>query len=210
MKIAFVLPKKNILTETFIQNHVDLLQGEKLIYNGGFVPAYLGDKKISVHFGLSQRIQNRIPGMRVKDHLTYAQRAFYQSLSIEKPDVILAEYGVTGASILPVVRELGIPLVVHFHGYDASKYDILKQYKTAYEEMFRYAHAVVAVSTQMTEKLISLGAPKDKVVYNCYGPKDVFFLDRTYLREKYFFVCRAFCRKKIASSRDTCFSQNDE
>lgn len=175
MKIAFVLPKKNILTETFIQNHIDLLEGEKIVYHGGFVPAYLGENKLSVHFDLTRRIQNKIPGMRVKDHLTYAQRAFYQSLRETKPDVVLAEYGVTGASVVPVLKELGIPLVVHFHGYDASKYDILKQYKSAYEEMFRYAHSVITVSRQMQDKLISLGAPEEKVIYNCYGPKDIFF-----------------------------------
>jgi colanic acid/amylovoran biosynthesis glycosyltransferase len=196
MKIAFVLPKKNILTETFIQNHVDLLQGEKLIYNGGFVPAFLGDKKLSVHFGISQRIQNRIPGMRAKDHLTYAQRAFYQSLMETKPDVVLAEYGVTGASILPIVKELGIPLVVHFHGYDASKFDILKQYKAAYEEMFQYAQAVVAVSRQMTDKLISLGAPKEKVVYNCYGPKDIFFSIQPTYQKSIFLCVGRFVEKK--------------
>lgn len=196
MKIAFVLPKKNILTETFIQNHVDLLQGEKLIYNGGLVPAFLGDKKLTVQFGISRRIQNKIPGMRLKDHLNYAQRAFYQSLQETKPDVVLAEYGVTGASVVPMLKELGIPLVVHFHGYDASKYDILKQYKTAYEDMFQYAKAMIAVSHQMTEKLLSLGAPKEKVVYNCYGPKDIFFeIEPTFQNNAFLSVGR-FVEKK--------------
>ena len=175
MKIAFVLPQKNILTETFIQNHIDFLQGEKLIYHGGFIPAYLGEHKLGVNFSISQRVRNKIPGLRVHDRFSYAQRAFFQSLADSKPDVVLAEYGVTGATVVPVLRELNIPLVVHFHGYDASKHDILKQYKVAYEEMFRYASAIVAVSKQMTEKLISIGAPANKVIYNCYGPKDLFF-----------------------------------
>jgi colanic acid/amylovoran biosynthesis glycosyltransferase len=196
MKIAFVLPKKNILTETFIQNHIDLLQGEKLIYHGGFIPSHLGEEKLRVHFALSQRIQNRIPGMRVKDHFNYAQRAFYQSLVANKPDVVLAEYGVTGAAIVPVLRELGIPLVTHFHGYDASKNDILKQYKTAYEEMFQYAHAVIAVSKQMTDKLIALGASREKVVYNCYGPKDVFFEIQPTFEKNIFLSVGRFVEKK--------------
>ncbi|MFM9984875.1 MAG: glycosyltransferase [Flavobacteriales bacterium] len=196
MKIAFVLPKKNILTETFIQNHIDLLKGEKLIYHGGFIPSHLGDQKLRLHFALTQRIQNRIPGMRIKDHFTYAQRAFHQSLVANKPDVVLAEYGVTGASIVPVLKELGIPLVTHFHGYDASKYDILKQYKTAYEEMFQYAHAVIAVSKQMTGKLISLGAPREKVVYNCYGPKDVFFEIQPTFGKNIFLSVGRFVEKK--------------
>jgi glycosyltransferase involved in cell wall biosynthesis len=89
--------------------------------------------------------------------------------------VVLAEYGLTGAAIMPVCRELGLPLLVHFHGYDASRRSVLDQFRDAYEEMFHYASCVIAVSRVMEQRLLELGCPGEKVVYNPYGPSDDFF-----------------------------------
>ena len=66
-------------------------------------------------------------------------------------------------------RQLGIPLIVHFHGYDASVHEVLKENAETYPVMFRIAAAVIVVSRAMERKLISLGAPAEKVHYNPYG-----------------------------------------
>jgi hypothetical protein len=66
-----------------------------------------------------------------------------------KIDVVLAEYGTTGSFIAPVCKSLNIPLVVHFHGFDASRYDILQKFKDGYAFMFRYAKTIFAVSHAM-------------------------------------------------------------
>ena len=66
-------------------------------------------------------------------------------------------------------RRAAVPLIVHFHGYDASVYSVLEEHAKTYPVMFKQAAAVIAVSRSMQKKLISLGASPAKVHYNPYG-----------------------------------------
>jgi glycosyltransferase involved in cell wall biosynthesis len=66
-------------------------------------------------------------------------------------------------------RRAGVPLVVHFHGYDASIHSVLERMAASYRRMFDTAGAIVAVSRAMTRRLIDLGAPAGKVHWNSYG-----------------------------------------
>jgi glycosyltransferase involved in cell wall biosynthesis len=84
-------------------------------------------------------------------------------------NVVMAEYGTTAVHALPACRRLGIPLVAHFHGYDASNRAVLEKYRAAYSNLFQHAAAIVVVSRAMQRKLISLGAHPDKVHYNPCG-----------------------------------------
>src|SRR5690606_13773998 len=58
---------------------------------------------------------------------------------------------------------------IHFHGHEAYRSTVLKDYKRKYEEAFVHAKAIIGVSKDMCRQLIALGAPKDKVHYNSYG-----------------------------------------
>src|SRR5690606_24305968 len=39
-----------------------------------------------------------------------------------------------------------------------------------YRRMFDYCSSIIVVSKHMQRRLLELGAPQEKVVYNCYGP----------------------------------------
>ena len=80
-------------------------------------------------------------------------------------DVVLAEYGTHGIKVLKACRQAGVPLVVHFHGSDASKHKILNRYAADYRRMFAQAAAVIAVSRAMERQLVSLGCPSEKLIY---------------------------------------------
>src|SRR5207244_2159680 len=82
---------------------------------------------------------------------------------------VLAEYGGCGVWCAEACRRAGVPLIVHFHGHDASDRAILEMFEDTYAGMFETADAVIAVSRAMREKLISLGAPPEKIHYNPYG-----------------------------------------
>src|SRR5207237_305056 len=84
-------------------------------------------------------------------------------------EAVLAEYGTTAVHVLPACRRLRIPLVAHFHGYDASMRSVLDEYRERYSTLFQHAGAIVVVSRAMQRALIALGAPADKVRYNPYG-----------------------------------------
>lgn len=71
-----------------------------------------------------------------------------------KVDVIYAHFGNSGVKIYPVARQLGIPLVVIFHGVDASP-KMLKDkiYRTYVQDVIKYASQIVLVSKHMIETL---------------------------------------------------------
>ena len=84
-------------------------------------------------------------------------------------DVVLAEYGTTGGSISASCRQAGIPLVVHFHGFDAYEHATLDVNRLKYERMFDSAVAIIAVSREMESQLATIGAPAEKIYYIPYG-----------------------------------------
>lgn len=163
------------------------MNGQKFFYygNNAYFPLYLEGAglltpgrmeqigglagKIGQRLGIARRAAS--PGYYTGEQ----EKAFIRSLKKEGIQVVLAEYGQTGAHCTAVCRELNLPLIVHFHGLDASIHSVLEKYGTLYKQMFAYASHTVVVSGAMREKILQLGAPADKVVLNTYGPDDAFF-----------------------------------
>jgi glycosyltransferase involved in cell wall biosynthesis len=81
---------------------------------------------------------------------------------------MLVNYGPVGVSVMDACRKAGARLIVHFHGFDVYAYDTIARYKDAYKEMFRSAK-MVAVSVEMREELIKMGAAPDKVAFISCG-----------------------------------------
>ncbi|WP_242133231.1 glycosyltransferase [Aestuariivivens marinum] len=168
MNIAFLSPNQSSYSETFIKVQKEGLNGHVLYYYGGFVPTKLeGQGSISIKFG---HIRKRL-GLLYKD---VSNHSLKQSFLKEKIDVVLAQYGPTGEAVAAICETLNLPLVVHFHGYDASIKTVIAR-NNRYENAFRVAQYVVAVSQEMIVDLIALGCPKEKIVYNPCAPQDIFY-----------------------------------
>jgi glycosyltransferase involved in cell wall biosynthesis len=78
---------------------------------------------------------------------------------------VLVEFGHVAVQAMSACRRLGLPLIVHFHGFDVHSQAILERYGARYGEMFDEAAAVIAVSLPMQQALLALGAPADKTHY---------------------------------------------
>jgi colanic acid/amylovoran biosynthesis glycosyltransferase len=91
---------------------------------------------------------------------------------------------------------MNLPMFVHFHGYDASKYEFIKRYKEGYLKMFEYASVIFSVSSVMTQRLIAMGCPKQKIVQNTYGPNPVFLNIQPTLDKQLFIAVGRFVDKK--------------
>jgi len=173
-KLAFISPNKEAYSETFIKAQKDNLKGELKYYYGGFLPTHLegqGKLKNSLYYyfiTLLKRLQI------IKSILTHKEYRLIRSFKQNKIDVVLAQYGQTGASCLNICKKLHLPLIVHFHGYDAVHKDVLYKYLNIYKEMFEYASYVIVVSEIMKGKLIEYGSPIEKIVLNHYGPNKEF------------------------------------
>src|SRR5690606_9051450 len=106
---------------------------------------------------------------------TAAEKKLLFSLKKEEVDMVLAEYGPTAVESLNVIKHLKLPLIVHFHGYDASVKSLIKHYKDGYKKTFDYASSIFAVSEKMKQDLIQIGCPENKIILNYYGPNEAFF-----------------------------------
>lgn len=96
-------------------------------------------------------------------------RAVQRFLERQGVDVVLAEYGPTAISVRDPCRRAGIPLVAHFHGWDAYVLPARPEVLAGYRRVFEDATAIVAVSRHMVKQLVSLGAPEEKVHWNPCG-----------------------------------------
>jgi colanic acid/amylovoran biosynthesis glycosyltransferase len=167
--ICVTLPSPIAYSETFLQAHVDRLSAAL---------NYLQDLPIDLEEvfpkgSSSDRTDEFKRRVRVSWHRyilnprkKISLRKFFKRNNI---NIVLAEYGLTGIGVFNLCKELNIPLIVHFHGYDAYANEVLGRHEQAYRRMFDYASAIIAVSKHMAEQLVKLGAPAAKVVYNPYG-----------------------------------------
>ena len=165
IRVAIISPNKDVYSETFIKAHVDLLKGEKFFLYGAYKPIYFSEKSLVLLLSSLKRLFLKYI-LRV-NLLDFSIRQF---LIKNKINIILAEYGPTGCAILEIAKNLKIPLIVHFHGYDASSKKLLNEYRAKYCELFEYSSNLVAVSMLMKERLIKIGADERKILYTPCGP----------------------------------------
>lgn len=171
MNIALCSPNKNVYSETFIRAHKEKIKGEIFYYYDGELPTQV-ERGIVIN-SRRRRIIDIFKGYFHLNRFSLAEQALIKSFQNNRIDKVLAEYGPTGARVLPICLELSLPLVVHFHGFDAFRKDILRVYNN-YERLFSYASYIVVVSQAMYDQVLRLGCPKEKLVLNIYGPRDEF------------------------------------
>ncbi|WP_343330281.1 glycosyltransferase family 4 protein [Polaribacter staleyi] len=112
-------------------------------------------------------------------------------------NVVLSNYGISAAHMVPVCRELKIPLIVIFHGHDATDKKLLKEYKSKYQKLFNYASSIVVVSKEMQSDLITLGARKEKIVVVPCGVNTLKFMPEfNKIKERNFIAVGRFTEKK--------------
>ena len=153
------------VSETFIRGHIDRLPTKTILVHSW--PPSIGDEPIlSLPTRVAYKIRKRIARNGAVNETT---AAYVKAFQRWRADVVLAEYGTTGVLVMEACRRLNIPLIVHFHGYDASVREVIAEHSMSYRKMFNQAMAIIAVSRAMERKLITLGAPPEKVHYNPYG-----------------------------------------
>ena len=170
--IAIITPEYGKFSETFIQKHIDYLAGNKKVLFGDDFPCFSvehGNFFASYYSGWRKIYWKYLLVRGKKGYRQLQEEAFLNFIRKKKINVVFAEYGVTGAKIYHLCKRENIPLIIHFHGFDAYRFSVLKAYNEYYREMFEYATYIFAVSSDMVHQLIRLGAPEEKVILNTYG-----------------------------------------
>ena len=168
--IALISPNENAWSETFVQAQRELLPAEVHYLYGAYLPRFKPDGH---HFisnsyfreGLAYA-KDRLLQRELHSTLRNRIRAYLRKHQIQ---AVLAQYGPTGVEMAGICKDLGIPLIVHFHGFDAHDADLLKEYGGRYREKFDHAAAVIAVSQLMVTQLREFGCPPEKLHYNPCG-----------------------------------------
>ncbi len=186
MKICIIQAGLSNFSGSFIKAHEELIKGEKVVLHGPTYNLHYDNRSLVLFYSKNpwkQKLKKLIPHWLYHKKVTLWQQTFEGKhdavagfFKENEVDVILAEFGFYGAAITPHAKLIGIPLIVHFHGHDAHRDTLLDdKCKSDYKDMFHYVHKIVSVSNFMTDRLLQLGAPKDKIVYNPYGPRPFFY-----------------------------------
>ena len=140
-------------------------------------------------------LANRGPGGRVRDaifKLTGVGPRLKRQIKELRPALIHAHHGVSGALALPLARSLRIPLVVTFHGADATTRaasspltSIAGWALNRRAQWLREGPAlIIAVSQFIKRKLLAAGYAEEKIVVHHIGVNtDTFRADPAVARE---------------------------
>jgi len=156
-------------SETFIRAHIERLPCEKMVLTGNPGNRTIDDCR-------DRRVKDsfvRRGAQAIKYFLGNSPAidgsALVRFLQEQEIDLVLAEYGTTAVSVMDACVKSNVPLVAHFHGYDAYRQDVIRRYGSGYKSLFRQASALVAVSTDMQRRLIEMGARPEGTFYNPCG-----------------------------------------
>lgn len=167
LTLAIATPTEPGYSETFIEDHIQRLPG-RVIPLYGAAPALLHEKRYiaPVHWRFFARdLSPRIPRALVRFAKAAVDRRTAKFLRSRGVDVVLAEYCTEGIDILPACRMAGIPLVVHCHGFDVYKRDVLEQAGDAYRALFEGAALFIVGSRDMAAQAETIGIPAAKIRY---------------------------------------------
>jgi glycosyltransferase involved in cell wall biosynthesis len=151
-------------TSSFLRRHIEDIAGgdDNFMYLEDWSLPKLGDRPL----WSTDLVSKGIRWLLIKagyDRKDLHRRAFASALRRTATDAVLAEFGYSGAHIWAPCRDLGIPLVVHFHGTDVNRRELVAEHLDGYRKAFEYATALIAVSNHDRERLIELGAPEEKI-----------------------------------------------
>lgn len=186
---------------TFIRSHAEALTRYRPVYAGAHRVAGLdlpADRAVAVNEGglggrLAELLFRRF-GMAG----SVAER-----LRSHRPTVLHAHFGLSGPSALTLAEALGIPLLVTYHGQDATITDAEarrswrgREYLRGRARVMERAALVIAVSDFIRSRLIAKGYSPDKIVTHYNGIDLEFFRRGSQSREAVVLFVGRFVEKK--------------
>jgi colanic acid/amylovoran biosynthesis glycosyltransferase len=167
------------ISQTFMYYQVQSLSGKydiHLLANRYENPHGFNDDKFVKHkinkpANFTGRLSSKIVRLKHNSSLNVDLKSYLlikKLLKNERYKAIHAHFGPRALDILAFAKKYEIPLVVSFHGYDASQKLNDKSYADRLPELFDYASAIIIVSGHM-QKNLKLDPWMDKVHFIPYG-----------------------------------------
>lgn len=168
-KVCIVTPNRNAYSETFIRAHIERLPTDVMVIYGNWEWQTEDGENIPPIDLLSRGIRYLLRTFVGIPQTYFSSRSLAHFIKSKNIKAVLAEYGTTGVNVMRGCKLARVPLVVHFHGFDAHDQRVLERYEQEYRKMFQIASAIIVVSREMGKQLLNLGAPENKVFYNPCG-----------------------------------------
>lgn len=208
MRICITRSEKNAYSETFIRNQISGLSTHADVWtiHSGRFPERSEDNSLLTPklFWIIHKIIKPIVG-RNNFFSNYGAKKY---LKTHKIDLVWANYGMSGAHMVPVCKDINLPLITIFHGHDATDKKLLREYKNKYIDLFNYASSIIAVSMEMKRKLIKAGASDKKIKVIPYGIDIEEFKPVTdVIYSKHFITVGRFTAKKAPLHTINAFQQ---
>lgn len=123
--------------------------------------------------GFFDRIASRIWRMYLgKNEYVIPLSTYYKLLLLireRRINIIHAQYGPSAMALLPLIKKTGLPLITHFHGYDASTLLNDLEYLNHLPEVLALSKGIVVVSSDMKDRLRKHGLDENKTFLIPYG-----------------------------------------
>lgn len=197
MKICITRSERYAYSETFIRDQLSGLSKVAEVYSihsSRLPEREENGKTLSPWpFWIMHKVVKSLTGQRDNYFSNYGLRNYFLE---KKIDVVLANYGISAAHLMPVCKEINVPLITIFHGHDATDKKILSSYEKRYKQLFLHNAAIVAVSNDMRDKLITLGADPAKVNVIPCGVDLKKFSPKEQNNEALFLAVGRFVKKK--------------
>jgi len=202
LRIAIITNSFHPGIETFIWRHIRTLRTDvvaesrnvNVLEDGDWKPyiASLYQKKSSKE-SMARHMVHRLKevclGIPAPQWPKGMEEVWERYVRERRPDVALAEFAPNGMKAIEACQRHKIPLVVHFHGYDASSMLRIKSYSKCLPDLFKNSAAVVVVSRLMRKTLQDLGCPPSKLhVIPCGAPVTEFSVTDAVTRQPCLFL----------------------
>jgi colanic acid/amylovoran biosynthesis glycosyltransferase len=162
MRVCISVSDRDIYSETFIRDHINRLPCETIAIFGEGPTTEYNERRI---VPLLLRVLSKAAPITS----SWQDGAIASFLRRERIEVVMAEYGTTAVPLIAACRKAGVPLVVHFHGFDAYNQSILAEHREGYRSLFEDASGIIAGSHAMEQHLLELGARREVLFYNPCG-----------------------------------------
>jgi colanic acid/amylovoran biosynthesis glycosyltransferase len=159
-----------------------LAQGESL---RDFQPFYVGLRKTGTVNTPEDRTILLASGKLSRRRLQWfgPHQSSLEAIRSLRPALIHAQFGPDGTHVMPIAKQLGIPLIVTFHGYDATTCDdaltseslMLRMYVWRRRKLQQSAALFLCVSEFIRQKLLDRGFPSEKTRVHYIGVDTEFF-----------------------------------
>ncbi len=169
-RLAVIHSSPNTASETFIRAHCEQLPAQvTVIHKGNAELPHVGNRPVLQQNVLARATRKASRILRNRSWNWEITAGYVKALRTNRCDAVLAEYGTAAVEVMEACKISGVPLIAHFHGFDASIESILKAFRDDYRRLFDTDAAIIAVSSPMRQTLLELGACPDRTHLNIYG-----------------------------------------